>query len=97
MFRPDGGGRLRGPDASAERSPAALNPSPEPRPRRGRQRALRGASALIAGRPFLTGLWYAKPIPGIGKISTVLTFDIGVYLVVLGVLLTLVFSLGEEE
>lgn len=39
--------------------------------------------------PLLTG--------GVLDIGTPLVFDIGVYLVVLGVLLTLVFTLGEEE
>ncbi|MDX1387784.1 MAG: Na+/H+ antiporter subunit B [Acidobacteriota bacterium] len=56
-----------------------------------------GAAALFAGRPFLTGLWYAKPVPGIGKISTVLAFDIGVYLAVAGTALLIVFALAEEE
>jgi multicomponent Na+:H+ antiporter subunit B len=56
-----------------------------------------GAAALVAGRPFLTGLWYGDPIPGIGKISTVLAFDIGVYLVVLGTALLIVFTLAEAE
>jgi len=56
-----------------------------------------GAAALVAGRPFLTGLWYGDPIPGIGKVSTVLAFDIGVYLVVLGTALLIVFTLAEAE
>ena len=50
-----------------------------------------------SSRPFLTGLWYGTPIPGIGKISTVLAFDIGVYLVVLGTALLIVFTLAEAE
>jgi len=58
--------------------------------------AISGVLALLTGRPFLTGLWYARPIPGIGQISTVLTFDIGVYLVVLGTTLLIVFTLAEE-
>ena len=56
-----------------------------------------GAAAIAAGRPFLTGLWYGDPIPGIGKVSTVLGFDIGVYLVVLGTALLIVFTLAETE
>lgn len=59
--------------------------------------AASGTAALFAGRPFLTGLWYPRPIPGIGKISTVLAFDIGVYLVVVGTALVVVFTLAEEE
>ena len=59
--------------------------------------AASGAAALFKGRPFLTGLWYPHPVPGIGKISTVLLFDVGVYLVVLGTALIVVFTLAEEE
>ena len=59
--------------------------------------AASGAAALLVGRPFLTGLWHAKPIPGIGKVSTVLAFDIGVYLVVVGTALLIVFTLAETE
>ena len=59
--------------------------------------AASGTAALFAGRPFLAGLWHAKPIPGIGKVSTVLVFDIGVYLVVVGTALLVVFTLAETE
>jgi len=59
--------------------------------------AAAGSAAFYAGRPFLTGLWYPHPVPGIGKISTVLLFDIGVYLVVAGTTLLIVFTLAEED
>jgi multicomponent Na+:H+ antiporter subunit B len=59
--------------------------------------AASGTIAVRAGRPFLTGLWYPEPIPGIGKISTVLAFDVGVYLVVVGTALLVVFTLAEKE
>jgi multicomponent Na+:H+ antiporter subunit B len=59
--------------------------------------AAAGAAALVAGRSFLTGLWYPDPIPGIGKVSTVLAFDVGVYLVVLGTALAIVLTLFAEE
>jgi multicomponent Na+:H+ antiporter subunit B len=59
--------------------------------------ALSGCAALLAGRPFLTGLWVLGwQVPGIGKLSTVLAFDVGVYLVVIGVTLLILFTLGEE-
>ena len=47
----------------------------------------------------MTGTWWKLHLrPGtVIEIGTPLIFDIGVYLVVLGVLLTLVFSLGEER
>jgi len=56
-----------------------------------------GAIGLLSGRPFLTGLWGYIPIPGGGRfdIGTPLLFDIGVYLLVIGVTLMLVFSLEE--
>lgn len=50
----------------------------------------------LAGRPFLTGLWLAQEIPGIGKLGTPVVFDIGVYLAVLGVVVMIVFALMEE-
>ena len=60
---------------------------------------LSGIPALISGDAFLTGIWWKLHfLPGVMlDIGTPLIFDAGVYLVVLGVLLTLVFSLGEER
>lgn len=55
-----------------------------------------GLVGLAAGQPFLTGLWFARPLPVIGKVGTPLLFDVGVYLVVLGVVLTMMFTLAEE-
>ncbi len=58
-----------------------------------------GLTALIRSQPFLTGLWW-----GIGQgadahvvIGTPVIFDIGVYLTVLGTILTLVLALEEER
>jgi len=58
-----------------------------------------GIPPLFFGNSFLTGTWWKLPLPAGGTIDigTPLIFDIGVYFVVLGVLLTLVFALGEEE
>jgi len=58
-----------------------------------------GIPALFTGREFLSGTWWKVPVyPGVTvDVGSPLFFDIGVYLVVLGVLLTLVFSLAEEE
>lgn len=50
------------------------------------------ASALISAAPF-TGLWLI--VDGIA-LSTVLVFDVGVYLAVFGAILTLVFALEES-
>jgi multicomponent Na+:H+ antiporter subunit B len=58
---------------------------------------LAGVLGLLRGRPFLTGLWADGYVPGIGKISTVLLFDIGVYLVVAGTALLVILTLGDGE
>lgn len=55
-----------------------------------------GCLPLFVGRPFLTGLWSGQQLPGIGKAGTPLLFDTGVYLVVMGMALLIVFSLMEE-
>ncbi|MCK5864787.1 MAG: Na(+)/H(+) antiporter subunit B, partial [Marinobacter adhaerens] len=55
--------------------------------------------AFWTGQAMLTALWWEVPLPGEGylKLSTVLIFDIGVYLAVLGTLMTFVISLMESE
>ncbi|MEI6892072.1 MAG: Na+/H+ antiporter subunit B [Pontiella sp.] len=60
---------------------------------------LSGIPPLFTQQAFLTGTWWEIPLLGGGTLDlgTPLIFDIGVYLVVLGVLLTIVFVLGEEE
>lgn len=53
--------------------------------------------ALFAGKNFMTGLWLDIGFPVIGKLGTPLIFDVGVYLLVLGVSLKIIFSLAEED
>jgi multicomponent Na+:H+ antiporter subunit B len=55
-----------------------------------------GCFALFLRQPFLTGLWSTLNIPVLGKVGTPLLFDTGVYLVVVGVTLMIVFSLAED-
>jgi len=55
-----------------------------------------GLVGLVAGRPFLTGLWYHRTFPVIGKLGTPLLFDVGVFMVVVGITLVILFSLIEE-
>ncbi|MBM3129200.1 MAG: Na+/H+ antiporter subunit B [Chloroflexi bacterium] len=57
-----------------------------------------GMLGVANDRPFMTGQWYAFALPGWGKIElgAPLFFDAGVYLVVLGVSLTIIFALAEE-
>ncbi|MFO7303477.1 MAG: Na+/H+ antiporter subunit B [Acidobacteriota bacterium] len=48
-----------------------------------------GLSSALAGEPFLTALWW-------GGLGSPLFFDIGVFLVVIGVVLTMTFTLAED-
>ncbi|WP_322506884.1 Na+/H+ antiporter subunit B [Anaerolinea sp.] len=59
--------------------------------------ALSGLPAVFMGMPFMTGLWIKQPLPVIGKLGTPFIFDIGVYLVVIGVCLHILLNLAEEE
>lgn len=54
-----------------------------------------GIISLTTGQPFMTGLWSEYAVPILGKVGTPLLFDIGVYLVVIGVTLTIIFALAE--
>lgn len=47
--------------------------------------------------PPMTGLWFEEPIPVIGMIGSSLFFDLGVYLVVIGVVLTILFTISLTE
>ena len=49
---------------------------------------------VLFGLPVMTGLWYENPIPVIGMLGTALIFDLGVYLVVIGVVLTILFTIS---
>lgn len=51
---------------------------------------------VLFGYPVMTGLWFDKPIPVIGMIGSALFFDIGVYLVVIGVVLTILFTISSN-
>lgn len=59
--------------------------------------AFSGMIGVLAGEPFMTAQWDNRPIPVIGKLGTPLLFDIGVYMTVIGVVLTIIFALAEEE
>ncbi len=51
---------------------------------------------VLFGLPVMTGLWIEQPIPVIGMIGSALFFDLGVYLVVIGVVLTILFTISLE-
>lgn len=51
---------------------------------------------LAKGLPLMTGLWREQPIPILGKLGTPFVFDVGVYFVVIGVVLTIIIPLAED-
>jgi multisubunit Na+/H+ antiporter MnhB subunit len=57
-----------------------------------------GLAALVVGRPFLTGIWWIREsIQGPAlAIGTPVFFDVGVFLAVLGTILTLILALEEN-
>ena len=57
-----------------------------------------GLVALVVGRPFLTGMWWIweRKQDSALAIGTPLFFDIGVFLAVLGTILTLILALEEN-
>lgn len=62
--------------------------------------ALSAASVILPiffGYPPMTGLWWEEKIPVIGMVGTALFFDIGVYLVVVGVVLTILFTISLNQ
>ena len=52
-----------------------------------------GLPAVFRGQPFLTAWWASGPV----AIGTPVLFDVGVFLVVAGVVLMMIFSLAEES
>ena len=56
---------------------------------------LSGAAPLLIGESIMTGLWFDEPIAVIGMVGSALFFDTGVYLVVIGVTLTIIFTITE--
>lgn len=55
-----------------------------------------GIPGVLLGRPFLTAVWTKVGIePAVFDVGTPLVFDVGVFLAVIGVVLTIVFTLAE--
>ena len=57
---------------------------------------LSGVAPSLVGKPFMTGIWFPEQVPVIGSVGSALFFDIGVYLVVVGVTLTIIFTISES-
>ncbi|MDZ5713640.1 Na(+)/H(+) antiporter subunit B [Jeotgalibacillus haloalkalitolerans] len=60
---------------------------------------LTGAGALLFNEPFLTHAYDYFDLPLLGETSlhTAVLFDIGVYLVVIGITMTIIQTIGESE
>lgn len=57
-----------------------------------------GVLSLFAGVPFMTGLWIYPSLFGAElALSSVLVFDIGVYLVVVGAIASIALALEERD
>jgi multicomponent Na+:H+ antiporter subunit B len=55
-----------------------------------------GVPAAVKGQPFLTAQWTELAVgPNAVAVGTPLVFDVGVFLAVIGVVLTIVFTLAE--
>jgi multisubunit Na+/H+ antiporter MnhB subunit len=60
---------------------------------------LAGSIGLVFGNTFLTYTYAQWTVPVIGdiKVSTLLLFDVGVYLVVIGLVATAILNLGSDR
>ncbi len=58
-----------------------------------------GLLGVLNGKPFLTHLYGHVDLPVLGDVSlhTATLFDLGVYLVVVGVTLTIIQTIGESD
>ncbi len=54
------------------------------------------APVALFDEPFMTGLWSHDSVPILGHIGSALFFDLGVYFVVNGVTLTIIFTISES-
>jgi multicomponent Na+:H+ antiporter subunit B len=55
--------------------------------------AVSGLASALYGVPYMTGLWFDIGI----DVSTVMSFDLGVYLVVLGAFSSILLALQEKD
>ncbi|EMR01839.1 MnhB domain-containing protein [Cesiribacter andamanensis] len=55
-----------------------------------------GLAGLLLQQPYMTALWTDVYLPILGKPGTPILFDLGVYLMVMGVVLKITFIMSEE-
>lgn len=58
--------------------------------------ATSGTVGLFQGKPYMSAWWMRGDIPIIGTIGTPIVFDSGVYLLVMGMILKMVFTMSKE-
>jgi multicomponent Na+:H+ antiporter subunit B len=58
-----------------------------------------GFGGLLVGDPYLTQYfeYYQIPILGETELTTALPFDLGIYLVVVGIALTIILTIAEDD
>jgi multicomponent Na+:H+ antiporter subunit A len=56
-----------------------------------------GLAGFVSRGSFLASLWLPFSIPGLGKVGTVLLFDLGIYLIVFGVAISILLLLSKER
>lgn len=49
---------------------------------------------ILVGKPVMTSLWFKNPVPGFGTIGSTFFFDVGVYILVVGIVLTILFTIS---
>ncbi len=55
-----------------------------------------GLVSIFEGQPFMSSLWADFYLPIFGKPGTPIMFDIGVYILVVGIVLRITLNLSEE-
>jgi multicomponent Na+:H+ antiporter subunit B len=53
------------------------------------------APIILKDLPFMTALWFENKLPVIGLVGSALFFDVGVYFVVIGASLSIIFTVTE--
>jgi len=56
-----------------------------------------GFISMFYEKPFMTGMWIETPLPVLGKIGTPTLFDLGVYVLVIGVVVWILLEFAEDE
>lgn len=58
---------------------------------------LSGLIGPLTGGQFKQGIWSDFQVPVLGKLGTPLLFDVGVFILVMGIAVLIIFTLVEEE